>query len=725
MPDHALGFQIVPPSRQFKFGAFQVDSRTGELRKHGIKIRIGQQTFELLLMLLEHPGEAVLREDIRLKLWPNDTVVEFDHSINAAVQKLRAALGESAGSPLYIETLARRGYRFVGTVETTPVTPASAPAPPPEPEIEEPVAGHTAGGANAAVPRPSRRWIPWAAAAVLASLAFLVGLRMGPAVARAPRLALTIVPPPDSHLPPAQRFISAPEISPDGSSVLYAATAGLWVRRLDSLDPKFVPGSEERLDTPFWSADSQTVVFRAHRGLVKVRVPDGAPELITQFRGFTRGGSWGDDGVILLSHLRRLYAVPASGGELKPVEVPGMKPGIYDNPEFLPGSEDFLFLFVPDDGEGTEIYLATLRGGKVVNPTLLMKNDTAASYTPAGGGRILFVRNDNLYSQRLNRNERRLDGDAELLQTAVASMPGLSRDRASFSVSRSGVLAWRPGKAALNQVTIFDREGREIGTAGPQSGVNSVLLSPDETRLLAGGSDDGAWLLNPGQSGRLGLGKAWFRWQPDGSHLLVQASSGRLEERSIDGSGAARALGEASGELEDISPDGKEVLAVARDRTAITVSRLEGTAQERAPRTVVHTNEGLLVPSFSPDGRWVVYMAVSPGGAAIYVQPLGTGMRTQIASPSSYGAPVWRKDGKEILTADSRGVWSVSVEAANGGLRFGAPQLLFSGPRPAFGINGSTRPLAVSRDGSRIFLVQGVEQPISNVINVSMGWDSK
>src|ERR1022692_1834996 len=96
MTDYALGFQVVPPARRFRFGPFEADSRAGELRKHGIKVRIGQQTSQILLMLLEHPDEVVLREDLRMKLWPHDTVVEFDHSINAAIQKLRSALGETA-----------------------------------------------------------------------------------------------------------------------------------------------------------------------------------------------------------------------------------------------------------------------------------------------------------------------------------------------------------------------------------------------------------------------------------------------------------------------------------------------------------------------------------------------------------------------------------------------------------------------------------------------------
>src|SRR5258708_6824877 len=105
------------PARMVRFAAFELDVRAGELRKHGIKIRLQEQPFRILLMLVEHPGEVVLRQDIRKRLWPNDTIVEFDHSINAAIKRLRGALGDSAYEPRYVETLERRGYRFIGEVE--------------------------------------------------------------------------------------------------------------------------------------------------------------------------------------------------------------------------------------------------------------------------------------------------------------------------------------------------------------------------------------------------------------------------------------------------------------------------------------------------------------------------------------------------------------------------------------------------------------------------------
>ena len=96
------------------FADFEVDLRSGELRqKNGKVVRLPEQPFRILLSLLDHPGEVVPREEIRKKLWPNDTVVEFEHSISAAMSRLRQALGDSGDQPRYIETLARRGYRWM------------------------------------------------------------------------------------------------------------------------------------------------------------------------------------------------------------------------------------------------------------------------------------------------------------------------------------------------------------------------------------------------------------------------------------------------------------------------------------------------------------------------------------------------------------------------------------------------------------------------------------
>src|SRR6185437_10647807 len=107
-----------------RFEQFEVNLRSGELCKDGERIRLPEQSFQILAMLLAQPGEVVLRAGIRKKLWPNDTVVEFENSINAAVKRLRVALGDSADQPRYIETLARRGYRWMVPVEYGEAGPA-------------------------------------------------------------------------------------------------------------------------------------------------------------------------------------------------------------------------------------------------------------------------------------------------------------------------------------------------------------------------------------------------------------------------------------------------------------------------------------------------------------------------------------------------------------------------------------------------------------------------
>jgi TolB-like protein/tetratricopeptide (TPR) repeat protein len=101
------------------FGTFELDLRTRELRRKGVKIRVQEQPLQLLAMLLEHPGELLTREELRRKLWPDDTFVDFDHGLNTAVNRLRTALGDSADKPRFIETLPRKGYRFVGQVSAS------------------------------------------------------------------------------------------------------------------------------------------------------------------------------------------------------------------------------------------------------------------------------------------------------------------------------------------------------------------------------------------------------------------------------------------------------------------------------------------------------------------------------------------------------------------------------------------------------------------------------
>lgn len=149
-----------PPGTLYRFSVFEANPATGELWKKGVRLKIQEQPFQVLLALLETPGELVSREALQQRLWKNDTFVDFDHSLNTAVNKLREALGDSASSPRFIETLARRGYRFLAPVEV--VAPAPAVGQPGEamptasPEVPEAFAR---AREISALPRASRKWV--------------------------------------------------------------------------------------------------------------------------------------------------------------------------------------------------------------------------------------------------------------------------------------------------------------------------------------------------------------------------------------------------------------------------------------------------------------------------------------------------------------------------------------------------------------------------------------
>src|SRR5215831_6528483 len=153
---------LQPPLGRFaRFGTFEVDFRERKLTKGGIRIRLQEQPFRILARLLEHPGELVTREQIRLQVWPQDLYVEFDAALNTAVGKLRAALSDSADNPRFLETVPRRGYRFVAPVTLSP-------------EVEEP-APATQQEPAALTPKVHKRLYLWYGAVLILAVAAIAG----------------------------------------------------------------------------------------------------------------------------------------------------------------------------------------------------------------------------------------------------------------------------------------------------------------------------------------------------------------------------------------------------------------------------------------------------------------------------------------------------------------------------------------------------------------------
>src|SRR5436853_3997059 len=175
-----------------RFAEFEVDPRAGELRRQGAKVKLQEQPFQVLAMLLQSPGEVVTREELQQRIWPADTFVDFENGLNKAINKLRGALGDSAENPRFVETLPRHGYRFIASIDRVEESQNSRDAPPPLPVslppggFPEAVQATTSPPAKATDERPAvptvRRLLRlrWAAVLTLAAtFAAVVGLNIG------------------------------------------------------------------------------------------------------------------------------------------------------------------------------------------------------------------------------------------------------------------------------------------------------------------------------------------------------------------------------------------------------------------------------------------------------------------------------------------------------------------------------------------------------------------
>ena len=250
------GSSLMPESMQAphiaRFEGFEVNLRSGELLQNGERVRVPEQSFQILAMLLERPGEVVSRQEIQNRLWPNNTVVEFENSINAAIKRLRIALGDSADEPRYVETLARRGYRWRFTVEW--VKPGSA---------------VPATAITTDTPRtPVRRWVLPAITCVLILIAgatYRLTKQRQPSLPNLPNVKLTQLTDNSPENP-----VSSGSISPDGKYVAYADLQGMHIKAVGSDEARSVPQPTEFKDMDVvwdvgaWFPDGRRFLVHSH-----------------------------------------------------------------------------------------------------------------------------------------------------------------------------------------------------------------------------------------------------------------------------------------------------------------------------------------------------------------------------------------------------------------------------------------------------------------------------
>jgi DNA-binding winged helix-turn-helix (wHTH) protein len=315
-------------STVIRFGTFEANLRSGELRKHGTKLKLGDQPFSVLAILLAQPGDVVTREDLQKQLWPTDTFVDFDRGLNKAINRLRDALGDSADAPRFIETLPKRGYRFIGTIETAGILNPPTTSPPYAAEIQPPtikVPDKRRGAAR------TRNAIMSAGILLIASIAVWWFMQVSRKPAEAgPVTRSSLLPPSHTTFVPYSFALS-----PTGTYLAFIAEAtdgsrSLWIRTMSTANSTMIAGTAGA-SFPFWSPDERHVGFFADRKLKIVEIAGGAIHVLADVQRAS-GGTWGNSqGSLssrLMSTVRSIRLPTLAGRQVK--SVPSPNPTVYE-----------------------------------------------------------------------------------------------------------------------------------------------------------------------------------------------------------------------------------------------------------------------------------------------------------------------------------------------------------------------------------------------------------
>lgn len=602
------------------------------------------------------------------------------------------------------------------------------------------IAAERPSPAPAALPAPAapkRERLVWAVALVAAAvLGAAAGIFLNRPVQTAQAIRTVIDPPPSTTLGLTGDFAGPPVLSPDGASVAFTATGvdsktTLWVRPMNALEAHTLPGTEGAT-FPFWSPDGRALGFFADGKLKTIDLTGGSAVAIAD-AAFGRGGTWGQDGVIVYTPNTQtaLMRVSVSGGT--PAPVTKLDPARHTShrwPHFLPDGKHFLYLAInhdPSKAANDTIYYASLDGRE--NRSLLRSQSNAVY----GSGFLLFARGGQLMAQAFDPSSGTLSGEAESLASGVVD--DVSTWHMDASASGNGLLVLGSGGSADWQLVWMDRNGKQIGTVADKlTNLQTAVLSPQGDRValqIDTGMND-VWVLDlaRGVRTRLTFGpvaNTYPVWSPDGKWIAYTSDRNghsNLYCKPADGSGVEELLltDEQVTVASDWTRDGKFLLyerGAVGSNSEIWALPLEG---ERKPRLVAARPENAFVAQghLSPDGRWLAYTSTESGTPEVYVVPFGGGQGKWQISTNEGTKPEWSRDGKELYYASDGGntLFVVPVTETKGALQFGTPQPLFTTPASQQIIYD------VSPDRKRVLMnlvSQQVSQSVTVVANFPAG----
>ena len=641
--------------QKIQFGSFEVDLTTGELTKYGLRIRLAEQPFQVLAALLATPGELVTRERLREELWPADTFVEFDRGLNSAVRRLRHALRDSSSSPRYVETVPKRGYRFIADVRTGQDGQDVAEMKPqhdPEPASPQ---------------RLSRRLIFVAALVSAAVAVFLYGI---PPFMQASgyRFQARLL----ENVPADARYV---DFSADGRSVAYSwrdesRNIDVYIQQLDQKTPVRITDDPAADVYPRWSPDGALLSFTrnfpaANPGLYVASLADN--RLIRVSRPASGAASWMPDGKTLI----------ASGGDARLVSV--SLESLEETPLFDEATNEFQrsasvspnggVIAYANCGDVTscDVYIRPVTGGKRTRLTYDDGEIEGIAWTP--DGRYLVYALDGVFYRiaasdraRPTRLEMRVPGEplGELADPAFGRRSRWGSSMLAFRHTRRDLDIW------VSDLTTTDASGfapqrKLIDSPGVDS---TPVYSPDGSLIAflsdRHGVETALWIADADGRNQRRLTPTGVivregapSWSPDGAQIAFRGST---SQDAIDhiytvttAGGAPNAVTERDGEFSPLwSRDGKWIYHRTRSPNGIGPEVHRSPADGSGPSNPV-TGSPVWSVAESPDGQFVYYCSSSNGQSAngtIYRVPASGGDREVVSAECRLNTHVEFHDGR-------------------------------------------------------------------------------
>jgi DNA-binding winged helix-turn-helix (wHTH) protein/Tol biopolymer transport system component len=732
------------PLSRVRFGAFEADINEGALWKRGVRVQIQRQPFEILAALLARPNEIITREELRQRIWSNDTFVDFEHRLNAAVNKLRQALVDSADKPRYIETVPGRGYRFIADAEGL------------QPSLDNPAVMNAPQSRDSPVELlskandriSSRTW-------VLLGLGLVVGFVAGWLLPR------TLSPQAPTRM--VQFSVAAPSglmsepafahqdfaISPDGSRLAFLASdlkgSQLWLHDLATAK-SFRVTPAQNVQSVEWSYDGTSLFFDEQFTVRRLPSSGGPSVVVCEIPSGLALNSLLNlsNDLLLFTRTGKAFRVPLTGG----VPAAALRKDLqYLWPQALP-SGDLLHVSFDHAARGYQAWVTS--PNRPANRKALVATDSRVQYSPAlvgdNNGYLLYIKAGTLVAQPFDTKHEQVSGRAQPVAENVFWFEPTGA--AAFSASQNGVLAYKTWQSS-SQLKWVDRRGQTIGTIGkPQSFLTPFRLSPDGTKLAAafydprkGGTDIWIYDLMRHLESRLTQGAGQVAspiWAPDTNRLAFLHAVGgppKLHWTNISESRTEHPL--ATSDVfqlpTDWSHDGRFLLyqtsgSIGPPKAGIILLDLaHGAKRIVLSQSAAQELDGM----FSPDDSLIAFLSTETGRAEAYIQSFETEPEPHLAGQplrvSNDGATLirWPRESKELFYLNNENqVMAVRIERRRGRLVVGKPQKLFyleTAPQ-ILSAGGAVDPgFDISADGQR-FIIPELQQPRNSPFVVIENW---